>query len=312
MKYYVSAVFSFVLWGTFALVMKPLSAYASLDILIHRVIFASFFILIATLLFRRKQAIESFQYLKSITKKQRIAIGFTLFISSIMLGLNWFSYIFVLNNVSVKATALAYLICPILTTVLASLFLKEKLSKSQWFAVSLSVISCLIMAKGHFMDLFYSVFIALTYAIYLVIQKKAIHIDKFINLTFHICLGAIMLLPILGSQKIETAREDIFYILISVISLFYTIIPLFLNNYALKGLDSSMVGTLLYLNPIISFLLAIFYFKETVNYLQILAFTFIGVSIVIFNIAYFKNKNTSNSYSTNLPFKLDKYFRRSI
>ncbi|MDM8172875.1 EamA family transporter [Olivibacter sp. 47] len=286
MKHYLSAVLGFAIWGTFALVLKPLSAYAALDILIHRVIFAAISIAFVCFMFRRKQTFASIHYVKTISPKERVKLLINMFFSAIMLGLNWFSFIYVMNAVSVNATSLAYLICPILTTVLASLFLREKLNIGQWFAVLLSLISCLILAYGHFMDLIYSMVIALSYAIYLVLQKNTFQMDKFFTLTIHIVVSTFLLLPILTVIDTTVLKTMTFYGLVAIIAVGYTIIPLFLNIFALKGLDSSIVGTLLYLNPIISFLLAILYYKEPINTVQLIAFGMIFTAVVIFNIAY--------------------------
>lgn len=286
MKYYLSAVLGFLIWGTFALVLKPLGAYAALDILIHRVLFASVSIVIACFLFRRKQTLASIQYLRNLPQKQLKNLLINVIGSAILLALNWFLFIYVMNTVSVNATSLAYLICPILTTVLASIFLKEHLNKGQWFAVALSVVSCILMAYGHFIDLFYSFVIALSYAAYLVLQKNSFQLDKFVTLTIHILVSTLLLLPILGMIDTSVPKTDDFYLLIMVIAIGYTIIPLFLNIYALKGLDSSVVGILLYLNPIISFFLAILYYKESITLFQIIAFSLIFLAIILFNVSY--------------------------
>src|SRR5690606_40420590 len=91
-----------------------------------------------------------------------------------------------MNTVSVNATSLAYLICPILTTLLAGIFLKERLNTGQWAAVGMSILSCIMLSYGHFMDMLYSVIIALSYAIYLVLQKANTQLDRFFTLTLHI------------------------------------------------------------------------------------------------------------------------------
>lgn len=286
MKHYLSAILAFAIWGTFALVLKPLSAYEALDVLIHRVIFAAISIVAVCLLFRRKQTAASIHYLKTANRKERVKLAVNVLFSAVMLGLNWFSFIYVMNAVSVNATSLAYLLCPIITTVLASLFLHEKLNKGQWFAVLLSLISCLILAYGHFMDLLYSMVIAVSYAIYLVLQKNKFQLDKFFTLSIHIIVSTILLLPILTVIDTTAPKTITFYSFVAIIAVGYTIIPLFLNIFALKGLDSSIVGTLLYLNPIISFLLAVLYYKEAINTVQIIAFGMISMAVVIFNIAY--------------------------
>jgi len=196
-----------------------------------------------------------------------------------------------MNNISVKATSLAYLICPILTTVIATIFIKEKLNTWQWIAVGLSTLSCLILSFGHFMDMFYSVIIALTYAIYLVLQKINTHFDKFFTLTIHILISALILIPYGYSGSVDVAHLALFYELVLLIAVLFTIIPLFLNMYALKGLSSSLVGVLLYINPIIAFLLAIFYFDERINLNQGIAYGLIMLAVIVFNVAYLKNKN---------------------
>jgi chloramphenicol-sensitive protein RarD len=58
---------------------------------------------------------------------------------------------------------------------------------------------------------------------------------------------------------------------------------LFLNLYALKGINSSAVGIMIYINPIIGFLLAIFYYDENVSSLQLFSYFLIMISIVVFN-----------------------------
>lgn len=286
MKYYLSALMGFIIWGTFALVLKPLSGFGALDILIHRVLFASVCILLACFIFRRKQTLESIRFIKSTSRNERLKLIVNVIASAILLGMNWFLFIYVMNAVSVNATSLAYMICPILTTVLASIFLKEHLNKGQWFAVGLSVVSCIILAYGHFLDLFYSFIIALSYAGYLVLQKNNFKIDKFFTLTIHILVSTILLLPILSVVDTSIPKSTEFYSYVLIIAIGYTIIPLFLNIYALKGLDSSVVGILLYINPIISFFLAVLYFKEAITLTQVAAFSMILIAVIIFNFAY--------------------------
>lgn len=287
MKHYLSAILGFSIWGTFAFVLKPLGAFQAMDILVHRVAFAAVSILIACFVFRRQQTRSSIQYLKDISGPERTKLLVNVLVSALMLALNWFIFIYVMNSVSVNATSLAYLICPILTTLLAAVFLHEKLSRGQWIAVVISGISCIILAYGHFMDMLYSMAIALTYAIYLVLQKNRFQLDKFFTLTIHIVVSTFLLLPLYGVIEPSVPKTPIFYTLVGVIAIVYTIIPLFLNIYALKKLDSSVVATLLFLNPIISFLLAVLYYNESINVAQIIGFSLIFLAVIVFNVSYF-------------------------
>ena len=288
LKYYAAALFSFVVWGMFSLVLKPLSDYAALDILTYRVAFAAIIIAIVSLTVRYKVTKANLSYIRSLTLSARNKIIGTTIFSAIMLAVNWYLYIYVMNTVSVNATSLAYLICPILTTVLAGIFLKERLNTGQWVAVGMSILSCIMLSYGHFMDMLYSVIIALSYAIYLVLQKANTQLDRFFTLTLHILISAILLIPMGLSSSSEVMHSDLFFQYVLLIAVLFTIIPLFLNMYALKGLDSSVVGVLLYINPIIAFLLAVFYFNENITSLQGIAYGLIFVAVVVFNFSYLK------------------------
>src|SRR5690606_36927575 len=261
---------------------------AALDILTYRVAFAAIIIAIVSLTVRYKVTKANLSYIRSLTLPARNKIIGTTIFSAIMLAVNWYLYIYVMNTVSVNATSLAYLICPILTTVLAGIFLKERLNTGQWVAVGMSILSCIMLSYGHFMDMLYSVIIALSYAIYLVLQKANTQLDRFFTLTLHILISAILLIPMGLSSSSEVMHSDLFFQYVLLIAVLFTIIPLFLNMYALKGLDSSVVGVLLYINPIIAFLLAVFYFNENITSLQGIAYGLIFVAVVVFNISYLK------------------------
>src|SRR5690606_13326400 len=235
-----------------------------------------FIMLLISLVLRPKVLKMNIKLYRSLPQKNKRNIWIVNLLSGLFLALNWFIFIYVMNNVSVSATSLAYLICPILTMVLAYFILKEKLIKIQWFSVVLSLLSCLLLSLGNFMDLLYSMIIALTYAIYLVIQTKNQDLVGFLTLTFQVVFAVILLLPYFPSHVSDMEKTPFFYGMLLLISVVFTIIPMFLNIYALKGLNSSVVRVFIYLNPIINFLLAIFYFKEKMTFLQGISYGLIG------------------------------------
>lgn len=282
-KYYFAAFSAFLIWGFFSLALKPLRDYPSLDILFYRVFFSVVMMLLINVLFRKKVMRENWHYFKNMTSERKRSVVFLTFAGGILLCSNWFVFIYVMNHVGVKAASLAYLICPILTTVFAFFILNEKLSKWQWIAVIISVFSCFLLSFNHFQDIFYSLIVAATYALYLVSQRKNTEIDKFLLLTVQLVLTAIIMLPFYPKYSGAIPAEPLFYSCLLVIVVVFTIIPLFLNLYALKGINSSTVGIMMYINPIINFVLAVFLYKEHVSWLQLLSYFLILVSIVAFN-----------------------------
>lgn len=282
-QYYLAAFFAFFIWGFFSLALKPLHNYASLDIMFYRVFFSVVVMVLINLAFRSNVIRKNWNHFSKMSQEQKRSTVVLTLGGAVFLASNWFVFIFVMNHVSVKAASLAYLICPILTTVIAFYTLKETLSKGQWVAVMISILGCILLSLNHFEDIFFSLVVAATYAFYLVSQRKNSELDKFLVLTIQLLFTALILLPFYPKYSGTIPTEPLFYGCLLIIVVFFTIIPLFLNLYALKGINSSTVGIMIYINPIINFLLAIFYYNEQVSLLQLCSYFLILVSIVVFN-----------------------------
>jgi chloramphenicol-sensitive protein RarD len=294
-KYYLAAVTAFIIWGFFSFGLKPLHNYPSPDILFYRVFTCIILMVLINLALRRDKVKETRTYLKALTKTERRNQWLLIAGSSVLLTANWGLFIYVMNQISVKAASFAYLVCPILTTVFAFIILKEKLTKIQWLAVTLSFISCAILSYNDLHDAMFSIVVAATYALYLVLQKRITMPDRFILLTLQIGITALIILPFYPTYSGPVPQSPVFYSFILLIAVLFTIIPMFLNLFAMKGINSSTVGILIYLNPLIAFALAIFFYKEDITFEQILSYSLILVSIVVFNIgSYLKMKAVDN------------------
>ena len=289
-KYFISALSSFIIWGFFSLALKPLHDYPSLDILFYRVFFSTVALLLINVTFRRKLLVSSIHTFRSFTKKKmQKTILMTVF-GGFLLVINWFLFIYAINHVSLQSASFAYIICPILTTVMAFFILKEQLNRWQWIAVGLCIISCAILSYGNLTNLIYSVSIALSFGLYLISQRYNNDFDKFLILTVQMLIASLVLLPFYPKYSRAVPSESLFYMLMFLIVVVFTIVPLYLNLYALKGMNSSTVGILMYTNPLIHFLLAMYYFKEDINGAQIVSFSLIAVSIVVFNVRFLFRK----------------------
>ncbi|WP_027388853.1 EamA family transporter [Chryseobacterium gregarium] len=283
LKYNLAAVLAFSIWGTFSLVLKPLHAYSALDILFYRVFIGALVMSLITVLFKRNALRENLKHFRSLPRKARRSVAFLHVGSSILLAANWFSFIYVMNHISVRATSVAYLVCPIMTTILAFFVLKDRLTKLQWFSVMLSGMGCILLSYADMADMVYSSLIGFTYACYLVSQKKNGQFDKFLVLNVHILISALVLLPFFPSFSGPAPSELKFYFYVGIIAVVYTIIPLLLNLYALTGISSSKVGMILNINPIIAFVLAGVVYHEPLGALQTGAYALIFFAVLVFN-----------------------------
>ncbi|AYN02099.1 EamA family transporter [Chryseobacterium sp. 3008163] len=283
LKYYLAAVLAFSIWGTFSLVLKPLHSYPSLDILFYRVFSCAIIMTVVSVAFKREKIKNNVIFFKSLPKKSRREMIVLNVGSSILLTANWFSFIYVMNHVSVRATSVAYLVCPIITTILAYFLLRDRLSKMQWLSVFLSCIGCVLLSYANMIDMFYSSLIGFTYAAYLISQNKNTKFDKFLVLNFHILLSALILLPFFPAFSGPIPTDFKFYFYVEIIAVLYTIVPLLLNLFALSGIASSKVGMILNINPIIAFVLAGVVYHEPLGVLQIFPYALIFLAVIVFN-----------------------------
>ncbi|MFP9099385.1 EamA family transporter [Flavobacterium sp. RHBU_24] len=283
-KYYLAAIAAFTIWGMFSFVLRPLHHYPAPDILFYRIFTCVFLMAAGNLLFRHKALRKTGGYFLSLPKKERYNLLLLLVASSILLAANWFFFIYVMNFISVKAASFSYLVCPLLTTVFAFFILHERLTRLQWFSILLSAVSCIMLGYNHSSELFYSLLVAGSYALYLVIQKKFTEVDKFTLLSLQLLITAVFLLPFYPAFSGPLPQETVFYTYIAIIAIGFTIIPMLLNLFAIKGISSGTQGILMYINPIIGFLLAAFYYGEEIAPIQIIAYSLIAVAIVIFNV----------------------------
>jgi len=282
-KYYIAAISAYTLWGFFSLALEPIHQYAAYDILFHRVFTCAILMFLIVFLFRRNKLKDTFRLIRAMPPKKRMrSIGLNI-AGSVFLTSNWFLFIYAMIHISIKSTSLAYLVCPILTTVLAFFILREKLHGLQWLAVAMSIVGCLLVGYGELKELLFSLIIGFSYACYLVSQRMNTGLDTFIVLSFHIILSSLFLLPFYFIYGGGSPAESTFYIYITIIAVFLTILPLFLNLYALTGMNSSVVGMLLNINPIIGFSLATWVFHESNTALQMVAYGIIFLAVIVFN-----------------------------
>jgi chloramphenicol-sensitive protein RarD len=282
-RYYIAALAAFVIWGFFSLALKPIAAYASLDILFYRVFLAATMMLVILVAMGRKFREENKARFFALRLQEKRKTVLSTFLGGALLTGNWYFFIYAMNNISIKSASYAYLVCPILTTVLAYFILKEKLSRLQWASVVLSAASCAVLSFHNVRDLMYSLVVAFSYAFYLISQRNNDKVDKLVILAFQMVFSALILLPFYPFFAAPLPVDTHFYLFIAIIALGFTIIPLFLNLYALKGMNSSTMGILLYINPVLNFVVARIFFHEPTTQIQLLSYGLILLSILLFN-----------------------------
>ena len=294
-KFYGAAIAAFVIWGFIPFPLRALSDYGSGQILYFRILFSVVVLLLLTLLLNRQGLRDTLAIYQQATPREKRQFLVFMPLSGVLLAINWFTFIYVVNQVDIQTGSFSYLLCPILTALLGYLLLKEKLKTNQWIAIAISLLSCTLIGTGSFIHLLLSLFIALSYALYLITQRVLKQYDKIILLTLTLVVTTMLIGPFYNyfNAGHQLGMDWYFFGIIGVLSLVFTILPLFLNLYALQELKSGTVGILLYINPVINFAMAFWYFQEKTSPQKALAYGLILLSVVIYNIKFKKKKKAS-------------------
>lgn len=263
--------------------LRWLQAWDATDILNYRVLSAAFSLWLFLLIFRRRSLRNDISTFKALSPRaQKRTAALTIAASLFLVG-NWYTYIYAVNSISIQSAAFAYMICPLINTLAAFLLLNEKLSGLQWLALGFALCSVLLLAQGSLQNALWSVLIASLYAFYLITQRISQGFNKLNLLAFQLLFCCLLLLPMIVYGQHAVPREPVFWFIILLIAILFTIVPLFLSMYALTRISSSATGILLYANPIIAFLLGVLFFKEEVFAYQYFAYSLLLVAILLFN-----------------------------
>ena len=286
LNYFIAAILPPIMWGFFAIPIRNLSSYPAETILYYRIFVSLLLAWVTILVFRKRSLVNDYATLRALPSAQRRQLILLVMASVIMLTGNWLSFIYVVNQVSLQAAAFAYMVCPIITALFGYLLLKEEISTRKWIAMGVSLVSILILSWGFVREVSWSVGVALLFAIYLVIQRKISRIDKFNLLAVQLLLASLLVLPAFLQQYKGVPPEPAFWGNIFTIALVFTVIPLYLNLYALIKIPSSTVGILIYINPIVAFAVAFVYFGDHASLLQVVSYLVLLCAVVIFNWGY--------------------------
>ena len=282
-KHYAAAVTAFVIWGFFSIPLRAIQEYTAGEILYFRILLSAIVLIIVIALFKRRDLRDEWYKLVSSTpEKRRTTILLTL-AGGALLCVNWLTFIYIVNDINVKTASFSYLICPVITAVLGYFLIHEKLSTVQWTAVGLCAMSCILIGLNSALELGYSFLTAFTYAVYLVSQRKNQGFDRIIVLGVQVLFSLLLLSCVYGYLVTEIPQAERFYGIVAIIAVVFTVLPLFLNLFALNKINSATIGILMYINPLINFSIAFVVFKEQISLLQALGYLIIVVALILFN-----------------------------
>ena len=275
---------AYMMWGILPLYWKLIYDVPADEILAHRIVWAFVFMLFVLLISKRfGQFTNEFVQL---FKRPKLFMSLT--IASILISGNWFVYIWAVNHNHVIEASLGYYINPLVSILLGTLVLKEKLNFWQYIAVGLAAFGVAILTVRYGSIPWIAISLACTFGLY-GLSKKLLDYDSMIGLTMETMLVtpiALVYLGILGAEGMRSfGAVSLTSTLLLVGAGIVTALPLLYFAKGTKLIPLSMVGFLQYIAPTISLVLGVFVFHEHFTTAHMTAFFFIWMALFIFSIA---------------------------
>ena len=279
-----SAVGAYCIWGILPIYWKQLPGVSSYEILAHRIVW-SFFFMFAVILATRSLR-QFFEETKQICRNRRKLVG--LFIVSTLISINWWVYIWAVNESRIVETSLGYYINPLVSVLLGIIVLKEKLSLWQSVSFMLAAIGVLTMTVNFGTIPWISLSLAITFAFYGMCKKilnigavTAITLETLIVSPF--AMAYLLYLHGQGGAAFSLAAPTTAALLMGAGAV--TAIPLLLFTSGANRLPLSLLGFTQYLSPTISLTVGVLLYHEPFTSTHLTAFSLIWMALGIFSFA---------------------------
>lgn len=274
------AVAAYGLWGFAPIYWKLLRALPAAELLAHRVLSS---LVVGVVLMA---AARRWRELAAVLRERRRLLPIVA--SSLLIGVNWLVFIQAVNTGRVLATALGYFLNPLVSVLLGVVFLGEKLTRGQAFAVLLGAAGVLYWA----IDLGEAPWIALTlavsFALYGLVRKLAA-VGPLEGFTLEVLLlapAAGWFLASLASRGalLATGQDASVHALLAGAGVI-TALPLLCFTAAARRLPLTTLGFLQYLAPSLSFVIAVGLYDEPFGRARAIAFGCVWAALAVFSLA---------------------------
>ena len=277
---------SYILWGLFPLYWPLLEPANPLEIVSHRAVWTLVFCLIVLALTKQMHSTLA------IIKRPKIMAG--LFLTTILVSINWLTYIWATNNGHVVEAALGYYINPLIIIAFGVLLLREKMRPLQWLAVGIAAVGVTILTIDYGRLPWVAISLALSWGTYGLVKKKldlgalnGLAIETLISLIPY--AGYLIYLGKQGTGQFGHT-PGLTILLISAGAV--TAIPLLLFNGSTTRLPYSIIGLLQYITPTIQFSIGVWLRHEDMPAARWVGFLIIWVALIALGADLVKSSRT--------------------
>jgi chloramphenicol-sensitive protein RarD len=273
----IAGVAAFATWGLIPVYWKLLSNLPALEILAHRFVWTTVF-LIGLLSFQHR-----WPEVREATRSRRALLY--CFASGLAISVNWLFFIWAVNVGRVIETSLGYFMTPLVNVLFGALFLRERLTRWQLVSVLLALVGVLNLTLGYGKFPWLAITLCISFGLYGLLRKKSgvrPIPGLFLETALLTPLAAAYLIYLLRAGHSALSSASWSFVLLLVSTGIVTGLPLVWFGHAARHLRLTTVGFLQYLAPSCSFFLGVFLYHEPFTRAHLVTFIFIWIALVIF------------------------------
>lgn len=203
-------------------------------------------------------------------------------LTSAMLTINWGTYIWSVSVNRIVEASLGYYITPLVSVTFGVFFLRERMHRFQWIAVSFATVGVIALTIQYGAFPWLALTIAISWGSYSLL-KKTLNIGALGGLSVETVIALVPNLVYLGwleSQGRAQFGQSWGFSLLLMCAGVVTVFPLLLFNGATTRLPLVVTGLLQYITPTIMFLVGVLINHEEMSAGRIIGFSFIWVALI--------------------------------
>jgi chloramphenicol-sensitive protein RarD len=268
---------AFLIWGLSPVYWKCLAGVPATQIILHRILWSFLLMLPLLALLRSWRA-----FTRALTHPATLAM---LVVSALLVGANWFIYIWAVNNEHMLQASLGYYINPLVNVFLGMLFLKERLRRAQVLALGLAATGVLYLTLSHGVFPWVALSLAFSFGIYGLIRKVA-PVAALPGLAVETLVlsvpAGLLLLHLHRSGQGAFMHMGLGTDLLLAGAAPLTAVPLLLFTLGARKITLTTLGFIQYLGPTGMFLLGVLVYGEPFSQVQSITFALIWAALGIF------------------------------
>jgi len=268
---------AYAIWGVAPAYWKLLGVVPPAQLLAHRVLWSmAFGILLLAVTRRAGELLVALRSRRSLL---------TIMVSALLIGTNWFVFLWAVDTDRVLDTSLGYYINPLISVVFGMVFLGERLRPLQAVAVLLAAAGVVQMALSLGALPWIALVLAVSFALYGLVRKTA-PVMPVVGFTIETSLLTPLAAAylIVADTQLDAPNLSPRLALLLMATGPFTAAPLLCFNSAAKRLRLATLGLFQYIAPSIAFLLAVALYGEPFTRAHAVTFGCVWLALAIYSL----------------------------